>query len=60
MLGLVQSRVQVGKKISVVDMTNVVPLNELVDGIHPNNDGYLKMAQSWYNSMNAVAGKLQS
>lgn len=38
-----------GRRITVVDMSHALTLNDLVDGIHPNSIGNSKMASVWYS-----------
>jgi len=45
----------VSDKIRIVDMEPpVVELSDLPDGVHPDADGYYKMAQVWYNELTQV------
>lgn len=43
-----------GKKVSVVDMNSALTVADLPDGIHPNEGGYTKMAQVWYDGIVAA------
>ena len=52
--GLVQSRADAGKNVSFVDMYAALTPADLVDGVHPNADGYLKMANVWLSALQAV------
>lgn len=36
-----------GKKVSFVDMNKAVKVNQLVDHMHPNQEGYNEMANTW-------------
>ena len=51
--GVVQARADAGKKVSFVDMYPVlVPAaSYLVDGVHPNADGYFEMAKVWRTAL---------
>lgn len=40
-----------GKHVMSVDMFHAVPTSSLVDHIHPNADGYTRMAQVWYKAL---------
>jgi lysophospholipase L1-like esterase len=51
---IVQSRAAAGNKVSFVDMYGAMSVADLVDGVHPNADGYLRMAQSWLPALEAV------
>jgi lysophospholipase L1-like esterase len=55
--GLVSQRVREGKKVLTVDMTKYVKMNGLMDGLHPNDEGYDGMARAWYDSLGIAAGK---
>ena len=49
--GIVQSKVSAGKPVYVVEMYNALTTADLIDGIHPNSNGYNKMADVWYNAI---------
>ena len=49
-----QARVDAGKKVSFVDIHGALTVSDLVDGVHPNADGYLKMAQAWLPAVEAT------
>ena len=55
--GLVASRVATGKHIIIVDMYAAVTANAnyktalMTDRLHPNDAGYLIMAQTWYAAL---------
>ena len=42
-----RARADAGKKVSFVGMYGALTLADLYDGVHPNADGYFKMAQVW-------------
>lgn len=49
---LVQERQSSGKWITYVDFaSSYFSLSDLSDGTHPNDDGYLKMAEVWYQGI---------
>src|ERR671910_2457348 len=48
--GVVQARADAGKKVSFVDMYGAMTPADLYDGVHPNADGYFKMADVWLPS----------
>jgi lysophospholipase L1-like esterase/fibronectin type 3 domain-containing protein len=52
--GLVQARAAAGKNVSFVDMYGAMTPADLVDGVHPDADGYLKMANVWLPALQAV------
>ncbi len=56
--GIVQSKVNAGKRVHLVDMYSAVSTADLADGIHPNATGYRKMATTWYNALRAVPGSI--
>lgn len=51
---LVQTRANAGKNVSFVDMYGAMTPADLVDGVHPHADGYLKMANVWLSALQAV------
>jgi lysophospholipase L1-like esterase len=51
---VVQERASAGKHIVLVDQFTGFPTSELGDGVHPNQQGYERMAGVWY----AAIGKL--
>jgi lysophospholipase L1-like esterase len=48
--GIVQSKVNSGKPVYMVDMS-VVTKADLADGVHPNQTGYDKMADVWFSAI---------
>ncbi|KAK3216564.1 hypothetical protein GRF29_1g199579 [Pseudopithomyces chartarum] len=56
--GLALSRNNDGHKIVVVDMQNSqtgLTASDLIDGLHPNDAGYAKMATVWYDGIASAA-----
>jgi hypothetical protein len=57
---LVESRTALGKHILTVDMYAAMTANPsyktalMHDGLHPNDAGYVVMAQTWYNAIKGV------
>jgi len=47
--GVVQERIDAGAHILFAEQFEDFPESELSDGVHPNNDGYDRMAQRWYD-----------
>jgi lysophospholipase L1-like esterase len=47
-----------GKHVLCIDMYNVVPVGDLVDGIHPNVAGYALMANEWYQALKPIVAGL--
>ncbi|MBB5801964.1 lysophospholipase L1-like esterase [Saccharothrix ecbatanensis] len=56
--GMVQSKVNAGKRVRLVDMHAALTTADLIDGIHPTATGYDKMAATWYNALRAVPGSI--
>jgi lysophospholipase L1-like esterase len=56
--GMVQSKVNAGKHVHLVDMHSAVTTADLIDGIHPNATGYDKMAATWFAALRSVPGSL--
>ncbi len=51
---MAQNRIDEGDDIIIVDMENGAGINystDLVDGIHPNDTGYSKMANVWFKAL---------
>jgi lysophospholipase L1-like esterase len=56
--GVAQARIKDGHKIVVVDMQNSqtgLTASDLIDGLHPTDAGYAKMATVWYNGIASAA-----
>src|SRR6185312_11529702 len=58
--GIVQSKVNAGKRVHLVDMHSALTTGDLIDGIHPTATGYDKMATVWFNALLSVAGSIGS
>jgi lysophospholipase L1-like esterase len=56
--GIVQSKVNAGKRVHFVDMHAALTAADLIDGIHPTATGYDKMAATWYTALRAVPGSI--
>ncbi len=56
--GLVSQRAAAGKKVSFVNMHDDSQMTtaDLADGVHPNDSGYAKMANVWYNALRPCYG----
>ncbi|KAM0712073.1 hypothetical protein Q7P37_011167 [Cladosporium fusiforme] len=55
--GIVNQRVSAGKKVRVVNMESALNARtDLSDALHPNDQGFKKMADVWLNGLNAVNG----
>ncbi len=53
--GIVASK---GSRVHLVDMHSALTTADLADGVHPNANGYNKMANVWFNALRSVAGSL--
>ncbi|WP_173066475.1 ricin-type beta-trefoil lectin domain protein [Phytohabitans houttuyneae] len=56
--GIVQSKVNAGKRVHLVDMHAALTTADLIDGIHPTAGGYDKMAATWYSALLSVPGSI--
>ncbi|MFC7531776.1 ricin-type beta-trefoil lectin domain protein [Actinoplanes sp. GCM10030250] len=56
--GIVQNKVNSGKRVHLVDMHAALTTADLIDGIHPTAGGYDKMAAVWYNALRSVPGSI--
>ncbi|MBB6476521.1 ricin-type beta-trefoil lectin domain protein [Sphaerisporangium rubeum] len=56
--GIVQGKVNSGKKVHLVDMHAALTTGDLIDGIHPTAGGYDKMAATWYRALQSVSGSI--
>ncbi|WP_307848569.1 cellulose binding domain-containing protein [Microbispora oryzae] len=56
--GIVQSKVNNGKHVHLVDMHSKLTASDLIDGIHPTANGYDKMAAAWYAALQSVPGSI--
>jgi lysophospholipase L1-like esterase len=56
--GIVQSRVNAGRHVHLVDMHAALTTADLADGVHPNAGGYEKMAATWYAALRSVPGSI--
>ncbi|MET7392899.1 RICIN domain-containing protein [Dactylosporangium sp. NPDC005572] len=56
--GIVQSKVNAGKRVHFVDMHAALTTADLIDGIHPTATGYDKMATAWYAALRSVPGSI--
>lgn len=56
--GIVQSKVNQGKKVRLVNMATALTTADLIDGVHPNAGGYNKMANVWFNALRSVPGSI--
>ncbi|XVV00496.1 ricin-type beta-trefoil lectin domain protein [Actinosynnema sp. CA-248983] len=56
--GMVQGKVNAGKRVRLVDMHAALTTADLIDGIHPTATGYDKMAATWYAALRSVPGAI--
>jgi lysophospholipase L1-like esterase len=56
--GIVQSKVNAGKHVHLVDLHSALTAADLADGVHPNATGYDKMAATWYSALQSVPGSI--
>jgi lysophospholipase L1-like esterase len=53
---IVKSRANQGKKVAIVSLS-AVQATDLADGVHPNDAGYVKMADAWFKGIEDAAAK---
>jgi lysophospholipase L1-like esterase len=56
--GIVQSKVNAGKRVHLVDMHAALTTADLIDGVHPTAGGYDKMAAVWQTALRSVPGSI--
>lgn len=56
--GIVQSKVDAGQQVHLVDMFSALTAADLADGVHPNAGGYAKMAAVWFDALQSVPGAI--
>jgi lysophospholipase L1-like esterase len=56
--GIVQSKVNAGKRVHLVDMHAALTTGDLIDGVHPTAGGYDKMAAVWYSALRSIPGSI--
>jgi|GEM_PF-1483323 len=52
--GIVNTQVSLGRQVSLVDMHSAWVAGDLVEGVHPNQTGYNKMADVWLPAITNV------
>ena len=52
--------VEGGCTVTVVDMDGVISDDELLDDLHPNEDGYADMAQQWFPALRTAINETSS
>lgn len=58
--GIVQSKVNAGRHVHLVDMHSRLTTADLIDGVHPTTGGYDKMAAAWFSALQSVPGSIGS
>ena len=56
--GIVSNQVLLGRQVSFVDMRSAWVPSDLVEGVHPNQGGYDKMADVWLPAIGGVIAPL--
>jgi hypothetical protein len=56
--GIVQSKVNAGRHVHLVDMHSALTTADLIDGVHPTAGGYDKMAATWFTALRSVPGSI--
>ncbi|MEO5914296.1 MAG: cadherin-like domain-containing protein [Luteolibacter sp.] len=56
--GIVNNQVLLGRQVSLVDMHSAWVPSDLVEGVHPNQGGYNKMADVWLPAIGSVISPL--
>jgi len=56
--GIVQTKVNAGRHVHLVDMHSALTTADLTDGVHPTAAGYDKMAATWFNALRSVPGSI--
>jgi len=51
---VVSQRANAGKRVSVVDMSTLNAASDLSDSLHPNDQGFKKMANIWLDGVKKV------
>jgi lysophospholipase L1-like esterase len=52
--GLVAKNSEAGKSIYFVDMHKELTVSDLADEVHPNQGGYTKMGDAWFDAIQAI------
>jgi lysophospholipase L1-like esterase len=48
---LVAQRARAGHRVRFVDIAGLLTIADLADDLHPNDQGYAKMASAWFNAL---------
>ncbi|MGC4747530.1 right-handed parallel beta-helix repeat-containing protein [Micromonospora sp. DT201] len=57
---IAQEKKTAGFNVYVVDMFNRLTVDDFTDTLHPNGDGYIKMAAGWYEALLAHSESLRA
>jgi lysophospholipase L1-like esterase len=57
--GIVQQKVNAGRRVHLVQMNPALTAADLIDGVHPTAGGYDKMATVWFNALRSVPGSIE-
>lgn len=49
---MAEARIAAGDKIVIVNQENALTQGDMSDSLHPNEQGYAKMANVWFNALN--------
>ncbi len=52
--GVVETRRNAGKKVLTVDMGSLLTSSDMSDFLHPNDQGYTKMANAWSTALQSA------
>jgi lysophospholipase L1-like esterase len=55
--GIVQTQANAGHHIALVDMNSALTTADLSDGLHPNDEGYMKMGDVWNTAVQSAAAQ---
>jgi lysophospholipase L1-like esterase len=56
--GIAQAKAAQGHHVHFIDMHSALSTSDLADGVHPNTNGYAKMAARWYAALTCVPAAL--
>lgn len=54
---LTAKRVDSGSHVLTVNMSSYLTAGDLIDGLHPSDEGYAKMANAWFDGIQKAADK---
>ena len=53
--GVVSNQAALGRQVCFLDLRSAIGAADLADGLHPNQTGYDKMADSWFSAITKLA-----